>query len=147
MKLSPRRRARECAVQAIYSWQISQNPVEQIELAFVTELAFVADEGAELENDKVDMPYFRKLFRGTIDNVNAVDETLRPYLDRGENDIDPIERALLRLTTYELKYELDVPYKVVINEGIEVAKVLGSDDSHKYINGILDKLAPVLGRK
>lgn len=147
MKLSPRRRARECAAQALYSWQISQNPVEQIELAFVTELAFVADEGAELENDKVDMPYFRKLFRGAVANIDSVDAILRPYLDRTEDDIDPIERALLRLTAYELKYELDVPYKVVINEGIEVAKVLGSDDSHKYINGILDKLAPALGRK
>lgn len=147
MKLSPRRRARECAAQALYSWQISQNPVEQIELAFVTELAFVADEGAELENDKVDMPYFRKLFRGAVANIDNVDAVLRPYLDRTEDDIDPIERALLRLTAYELKYELDVPYKVVINEGIEVAKVLGSDDSHKYINGILDKLAPALGRK
>lgn len=147
MKLSPRRRARECAAQALYSWQISQNPVEQIELAFVTELAFVADEGAELENDKVDMPYFRKLFRGAVANIDSVDAVLRPYLDRTEDDIDPIERALLRLTAYELKYELDVPYKVVINEGIEVAKVLGSDDSHKYINGILDKLAPALGRK
>lgn len=147
MKLSPRRRARECAVQALYSWQLSQNPVEQIELAFTTDLAFVADEGAELENDKVDMPYFRKLFRGTIDSLEAVDAALRPFLDRAEDDVDPIERALLRIAAYELKYELDVPFKVAINEGIEVAKVLGSDDSHKYVNGILDKLAPALGRK
>lgn len=147
MKLSPRRRARECAVQALYSWQLSQNPVEQIELAFVTDLAFVADEGAELEDDKVDMPYFRKLFRGTVDSLDAVDAALRPFLDRDENEIDPIERALLRVAAYELKYELDVPFKVAINEGIEVAKALGSDDSHKYVNGILDKLAPALNRK
>ncbi|AGR75700.1 transcription antitermination protein NusB [Mannheimia haemolytica USMARC_2286] len=137
MKISPRRRARECAVQAIYSWYISQNTVEEVELAFVTD-----------QNMKgVDMPYFRKLFRGVVDNVEAIDEALRPYLDRKESDVDPIERSILRLSTYELKFEHDVPFRVVINEGIEVAKVFGSDDSHKYINGILDKLAPALGRK
>ncbi|EFL79639.1 transcription antitermination protein NusB [Actinobacillus pleuropneumoniae serovar 6 str. Femo] len=95
----------------------------------------------------VDLPYFRKLLRGTVLYVEAIDNDLRPFLDRAEDEVDPIERTILRLSAYELKYELDVPYKVVINEGIEVAKVFGSDDSHKYINGILDKLAPALGRK
>lgn len=147
MKISPRHRARECAAQALYSWQLSQNPVEQIELAFVTELAFIADNESQLEDDKVDMPYFRKLLRGTVEHIDTIDGSLRPYLDRAEDEVDPIERAILRLAAYELQFELDVPYKVVINEGIEVAKVLGSDDSHKYINGILDKLAPALGRK
>lgn len=147
MKLSPRRRARECAAQALYSWQLSQNPVEQIELAFMTELAYLADEESPLENDKVDMAYFGKLLRGTVDSLPAVDASLRPHLDRAEDEVDPIERAILRIAAYELQFELDVPYKVAINEGIEVAKVLGSDDSHKYINGILDKLAPALGRK
>ncbi|AHG80082.1 N utilization substance protein B [Mannheimia varigena USDA-ARS-USMARC-1388] len=137
MKVSPRRRARECAVQAIYSWYISKNTVEEVELAFI----------ADQDMKGVDMPYFRKLFRGVVDNVEAIDEILRPYLDRAEDDIDPIERSILRLSGYELKFEDDVPFRVVINEGIEVAKVFGSDDSHKYINGILDKLVPVLGKK
>lgn len=137
MKVSPRRRARECAVQALYSWYISQNSIEQVELAFVT----------DQEMNGVDMPYFRKLLRGTVENVEAIDSALRPFLDRPEDEVDPIERTILRLASYELKFELDVPYKVVINEGIEVAKVFGSDDSHKYVNGILDKLAPALGRK
>ncbi|EXI63121.1 N utilization substance protein B [Mannheimia granulomatis] len=137
MKVSPRRRARECAVQAIYSWYISHNTVEEVELAFVT----------DQDMNGVDMPYFRKLFRGVVNNVEAIDEALRPYLDRNEADIDPIERSILRLSGYELKFEHDVPFRVVINEGIEVAKVFGSDDSHKYINGILDKLAPALGKK
>ncbi|AKO45006.1 transcription antitermination factor NusB [[Haemophilus] ducreyi] len=137
MKVSPRRRARECVVQALYSWYISQNSIEEVELAFVT----------DQDMKGVDLPYFRKLLRGTALYVEAIDHDIRPYLDRMENDVDPIERTILRLATYELKYELDVPYKVVINEGIEVAKVFGSDDSHKYINGILDKLAPALGRK
>lgn len=137
MKVSPRRRARECAVQAIYSWYISQNSVEEVELAFVT----------DQDMKGVDMPYFRKLFRGVVDNVEAIDAALRPFLDRPEGDVDPIERSILRLSGYELKFEHDVPFRVVINEGIEVAKVFGSDDSHKYINGILDKLAPALGKK
>ena len=136
-KVSPRRRARECAVQALYSWYISQNSVEQVELHFI------ADE----DMNGVDMPYFRKLLRGVVDNIEAVDASLRPYLDRAEDDVDPIERTILRLSAYELQFQLDVPYKVAINEGIEVAKVFGSDDSHKYVNGVLDKLAPALGRK
>lgn len=136
-KVSPRRRARECAVQALYSWYISQNSIEQVELHFI------ADE----DMNGVDLPYFRKLLRGVVDNIDAVDASLRPYLDRAENEVDPIERTILRLSAYELQFQLDVPYKVVINEGIEVAKVFGSDDSHKYVNGILDKLAPALGRK
>lgn len=137
MKVSPRRRARECAVQALYSWYISQNSVEQVELAFVT----------DQDMQGVDMPYFRKLLRGTVENVDAIDDILRPYLDRADNELDPIERTILRLAGYELKFELDVPYKVAINEAIEVAKVFGSDDSHKYVNGVLDKLAPALNRK
>lgn len=137
MRVSPRRRARECAVQAIYSWYISKNTVEEVELAFI----------ADQDMKGVDIPYFRKLFRGVINNVEAIDKALRPFLDRHEDDIDPIERSILRLSGYELKFEEDVPFRVAINEGIEVAKVFGSDDSHKYINGILDKLAPALGRK
>ncbi|MDG4952630.1 transcription antitermination factor NusB [Actinobacillus equuli subsp. equuli] len=137
MKVSPRRRARECAVQALYSWYVSQNSIEEVELSFVT----------DQDMNGVDLPYFRKLLRGTVLYVEAIDSELRPFLDRAEDEVDPIERTILRLSAYELKYELDVPYKVVINEGIEVAKVFGSDDSHKYINGILDKLAPALGRK
>ena len=137
MKVSPRRRARECAVQALYSWYVSQNSVEEVELSFVT----------DQDMNGVDLPYFRKLLRSTVLYIEAIDGALRPFLDRAEDEVDPIERTILRLLAYELKYELDVPYKVVINEGIEVAKVFGSGDSHKYINGVLDKLAPALGRK
>lgn len=136
-KLSPRRRARECAVQALYSWYISQNAPEEIELAFV----------AEQDMKGVDVAYFRKLFRQTAENVEAVDSTMGAYLDRDVQELDPIERAILRLSVYELQFELDVPYKVAINEAIEVAKVFGAEDSHKYVNGVLDKVAPALGRK
>ncbi|WP_040976287.1 transcription antitermination factor NusB [Necropsobacter massiliensis] len=136
-KVSPRRRARECAVQALYSWYVSQNPAETVELAFVT----------DQDMKGVDLPYFRKLFRQTVENIDAVETTLRPYLDRDISELDPIERAILRLAVYELQFEPEVPYKVAINEAIEVAKVFGADDSHKYVNGVLDKVAPALARK
>ena len=133
-KPSARRRARECTVQALYSWAVSGNTAEQVELAFVL----------DQDMDGVDKPYFRKLFRQTIETV---DFSISPYIDRAFDELDPIETAILRLAVYELRFELDVPYKVVINEAIEVAKVFGADESHKYINGVLDKIAPALGRK
>ncbi|AVI96540.1 TPA: transcription antitermination factor NusB [Haemophilus influenzae] len=136
-KPSARRRARECTVQALYSWAVSGNTAEQVELAFVL----------DQDMDGVDKPYFRKLFRQTIENIETVDFSISPYIDRTFDELDPIETAILRLAVYELRFELDVPYKVVINEAIEVAKVFGADESHKYINGVLDKIAPTLGRK
>lgn len=136
-KPSPRRRARECAVQALYSWHLSQNPIDEVELAFVS----------EQDMNGVDMPYFRKLLRQTAENIDVVEASVAPYLDRSLEELDPIERAILRLAVYELRFELDVPYKVVINEAIEVAKVFGADDSHRYVNGVLDKVAPALSRK
>lgn len=136
-KPSARRRARECAVQALYSWALSGNTAEQVELAFVLD--------QDLEG--VDKPYFRKLFRQTVENIETVDFAISPYIDRAFDELDPIEKAILRLAVYELCFESDVPYKVVINEAIEVAKVFGADESHKYINGVLDKIAPALGRK
>lgn len=136
-KPSARRRARECTVQALYSWAVSGNTAEQVELSFMVENDF----------DGVDKPYFRKLFRQTVDQIETVDFSITPYLDRQFDELDPIEKAILRLAVYELRFELDVPYKVVINEAIELAKVFGADESHKYINGVLDKIAPALGRK
>lgn len=136
-KPSARRRARECAVQALYSWAVSGNTAEEVELAFVL----------DQDMNGVDKPYFRQLFRQSVENMEIVDFSITPYIDRAFDELDPIEKAILRLAVYELRFELDVPYKVVINEAIEVAKVFGSDDSHKYINGVLDKIAPALGRK
>ena len=136
-KPSARRRARECTVQALYSWYVSQNDPAEVELTFITE--------QDLKG--VDIPYFRKLFRQTVDNLESVDAIIAPALDRKSEELTPIEKAILRLAAYELKFETDVPYKVVINEAIEVAKTFGAEESHKYINGVLDKIAPMLGRK
>ena len=136
-KPSARRLARERAVQALYSWEVSQNSPEMVELNFIT----------EQDMNGVDKPYFRKLFRQTAEQVEIVEGTMASHLDRKLEELDPIERAILRLAVYELQFELDVPYKVAINEAIEVAKTFGAEESHKYINGVLDKVAPQLGRK
>lgn len=138
-KVSSRHRARECALQALYSWQVSQNHPEEIELAFFADEEML---------DGADEVYFRQLFRETVANLRNIDPLITPYLDNRQFDeLDPIEKAILRLATYELKYKLDVPYKVVINEAIELGKSFGAEDSHKYINGVLDKIAPALSRK
>lgn len=129
MKPAARRLAREHAVQAIYSWQMSKNPVSQVELHIAT------------NNDmsKVDMSYFQELVRSSINDRDELDAAIKPYLGRLPEELDPVEKAILRLSTYELKHRIDVPYKVVINEAIELAKSFGADESHKFINGVLDK--------
>jgi N utilization substance protein B len=88
-----------------------------------------------------DLEYFEDLLHGVETNVEALDEALRPHIDREVAQIDPIERAALRLAAYELKFRPDVPYRVVINEAIEVTKRFGADHGHSYVNGVLDKLA------
>tara|TARA_B100000700_G_scaffold74308_2_gene82967 strand:- start:861 stop:1211 length:351 start_codon:yes stop_codon:yes gene_type:complete len=94
-----------------------------------------------IENDvtKVDVEYFKDLARGVAVNSKQLDEVLAPHLTRPYEEIDMVEKAILRLCAYELKFRDDVPYKVAINEGIELAKMFGADDSHKFVNGVLDK--------
>ncbi|MCF5480458.1 transcription antitermination factor NusB, partial [Pseudomonas syringae] len=92
----------------------------------------------------VDGTYFRELLHGVATNQTEIDTALKPCLDLTIEELDPIELAILRLSTFELLKRIDVPYRVVINEGIELAKVYGSTDGHKFVNGVLDKLAPRL---
>lgn len=122
------------AVQALYSWQIADQPVSDIEAQFRTDNDFA----------KVDGAYFHELLTGVPRNLTELDEHLGLVLDRPFKDVDPIELAILRIGVYELTRRIDVPYRVVINEGIEMAKTFGATDGHKYVNGILDKLAPRL---
>ncbi|NRA62117.1 MAG: transcription antitermination factor NusB [Psychrobium sp.] len=129
MKPSERRKARRLALQAIYSWQLSGNNVGDIELEFLT----------NQDIKGVDVEYFRALLTGVTVMCVEIDDAYRPYLNRGADDVDQIDRAILRLATYELKEQLDTPYKVVINEAIELAKAFAADDSHKFVNGVLDK--------
>ena len=134
MKPAARRRARECAVQALYSWQLSKNDIADIELQFLS----------EQEVKDVDIAYFRELLAGVAMQAEKLDALMAPYLSRQLDELGQVERAVLRIALYELSKRDDVPYKVAINEGIELAKVFGAEDSHKFVNGVLDKVAPTL---
>lgn len=129
MKPAARRKARGLAVQAIYSWQISQNHVSDIEQQFL------------LDNDvnKIDVEFFKEAIRGVAAHYKELDTALMPYTERPYEEVDQIEKAIMRLSAFELKFRLDVPYKVAINEGIELAKKFGADDSHRFVNGVLDR--------
>ena len=137
MKPAARRRARECAVQAIYSWQLSGNPIAEVEYEFI----------AEQDMSDVDVNYFRELISGIANNATKLDQLMSPYLSRQLEELGQVEKAILRVAMYELSYREDVPFKVAINEGIELAKVFGAEDSHKFVNGVLDKAAPAVRRK
>ena len=129
MKPSARRNARQFAVQALYQWQLTRDPVADIELQFIT----------EQEMKDTDVEYFRDLFTGVALHANALDGALSPFMTRKAEELDQVERAILRLAAYELKHRHDVPPKVAINEAIELAKCFGAEESHKYVNGVLDK--------
>ena len=128
---NPRRRAREFALQGLYQWQLAGTPVETIEQQLAEASGF----------DKIDGDYFRILLRGAISSQADTEAAFRPHLDRPVNELSPIERGILLLSGFELKQQLDVPYRVVINEAVELAKSYGGTDGHKYVNGVLDKLA------
>ncbi|GAA0510253.1 transcription antitermination factor NusB [Tatumella terrea] len=132
MKPAARRRARECALQALYSWQISNNDISDVEYQFL----------AEQDVKDVDVNYFREILAGVANNSAYLDGLMQPYLTRRLEELGQVEKAALRIALYELSKRDDVPYKVAINEGIELAKVFGAEDSHKFVNGVLDKAAP-----
>ncbi len=134
MKPSPRRKARELAVQAVYSWQLSQNSITDVEANFLT------DNSAR----RFDIAYFQQLLRGVATSVSTLDEAISPHVDRPLDDVDPVEKSILRVAIYELSNCQDVPYKVVINEAIELAKSFAADDSHKFVNGVLDKAVKLI---
>jgi len=132
-KSSPaaRRKARRFAVQAIYQWQLAGANLAAIEAEFRT------------DNDmsKVDLEYFHDILHGVPREKAELDAKIEKLLDRRLDELTPVELAILRLGAYEMVHRLDVPYKVVINESVELAKTFGATDGHKYVNGILDKLA------
>jgi len=131
MKPQARRKARSLALQAIYQWQLVADDIVNIKMQFVD----------KINSKKVDAEYFNDLLDGVIKNVGAIDEVITPLLDRKIKDLDAVELAVLRLATYELMMRLDVPYKVVINEALELTKNFGSIEGYKYVNGVLDKVA------
>ena len=126
--------ARQRALQALYQWQQAGQDIQEIESQFLT--------GQEM--DRVDVPYFQELLRGVATNVDSLDKIMEPYLDRKVQALDPVERAILRLGIYEFQHHIEIPYRVVLNEAIELAKVFGAEQSHRYVNGVLDKVAGVV---
>ncbi len=126
-----RTRARRRAMQAVYAWQLSGGSAQQVIAQFAHEQA----------HEVADLAYFEDLVRGVMAHVAELDAGLAPQLDREVAEVDPVERAVLRIAAYELRHRIDVPYRVVINEAIETAKRFGADHGHTYVNGVLDRLA------
>ena len=131
--LAQRRKARRLVLQALYQWLMSgSDPL------------VISKQYREETLGKVDWNYFEEVFSEIPGATQKLNESLKPLLDRELAALDPIEKAILYLGTFELANRIDVPYRVVINECVELAKIFGATDSHKYINGVLDKLASEL---
>lgn len=126
-----RARARRRALQAVYAWQVSGGNAQQVIAQFAHEQA----------HEIADLEYFEDLVRGVMQHRAQLDEALQPYLDRTVEEVDAIERAVLRIATYELLHRVDVPYRVVLNEAIETSKRFGAEHGHTYVNGVLDRAA------
>lgn len=131
---SDRSRARRYAVQALYEWQVSGNAVKEIEQQFLI----------EHHTRKFDRPYFNELLTGVSGQVEELDAQISPLSDRPYDEVDIVEKAILRLGCFELKNRIDIPYRVVINEAIELTKTFGADKAHRFVNGTMDKLAEIL---
>ncbi|MEO7013895.1 MAG: transcription antitermination factor NusB [Dokdonella sp.] len=129
--LAARSRSRRRALQAIYAWQVGGNRMIQVIEQF----------RHEQDMEIADLEYFEDLLRGVEKNLAELDAGIRTYIDREIVEVDPIERAVMRIAAYEMRYRPDVPYRVIINEALEVTKRFGADQGHTYVNGVLDKLA------
>jgi len=126
-----RRRARRLLLQALYQWQMSGADEAEIERQFREDPNF----------ERVDAVFFHEVLRGVIGSCAALDECFAPLLDRKVMELDRVELALLRMGVYELCHRHDVPFKVAIDEAVGLARVFGAEESHRYINGVLDAVA------
>ncbi len=129
---SPRRRAREYAVQGIYEYLLNGDQRVELILAHLRENEHFG---------KADAPLCDALIRGVLAGRDTLDEAIAPHLDRPLAELSPVEHAVLLLGAFELTRQPDTPFRVIINEGIELAKTFGATDGHRYVNGVLDKLA------
>ncbi len=125
-------KARRNTVQALYEWFMTGKDVGDVIAEF---------ESDEQKLTKADVDYFKLLLRGTIKHNDELDTRIVNLLDRSVEELDAIERAILHIGCYELEHHLEIPWRVVVNESIELAKLFGAEESHKYINGVLDKVA------
>lgn len=126
-----KRKARRLALQALYQWHMTKLNTQEIELQF------------RLNNDftKVDNDYFTRLLHGISKDLHEIDNVYKPYLDRDIDSLGPVERTLLRIGSYELVHMLEIPYKVILDESINISREFGATDAHKYINGVLNQVA------
>jgi N utilization substance protein B len=131
---SARRKSRELALQGVFEWLVSGSDAGAIE-AFLHE---------RYPTIKLDTEHFLTVLHGCMREAGRLDADIQPYLDRPTRELSPVEHALLLLGTYELRFMLEVPYKVIINEAVDLAKVYGGTDGFKYVNGVLDRLAIIL---
>jgi len=129
-----RHMARQAAVQALYQWQLTEQAPGEIEDHFIM----------DHEMSNVDMEYFDYLVREVPLHVHELDDHIIPFIDRSIDEIDPVERAILRIGAYELEFHLEVPCKVVLNEAVELSKTFGAEHGYKYVNAVLDKIAAKL---
>ena len=135
MNPTARRFARQYAVQAIYQWQIAHTLPADIESQFLTH---------QQMSKKTDMIYFKELVHAIPRLSDELDELIIPFLNRPLDEIDPVELAILRLSTFELAKRFDIPYRVTINEALELTKKYGSVEGFKFVNGVLDQVAQKL---
>ena len=131
---TPRHRAREFALQGLYQWLLNNEDATTV----------VNNIRAAHGFEKADGDHFAALLYGAIKDSVSLRETIAPVIDRRVDELSPIEHAILLIGAYELKNNLDIPYRVVINEAVELTKSFGGIDGHKFVNGVLDKLAPKL---
>ena len=128
-----RRRARRLLVQALYQWQLTETSARDVEDQFRNRKEFA----------RIDEAFFSEVLKGVINGAAELDAALAPVLDREITALDQVERAILRAGAFELSQRIDVPFKVVIDEYVALAKTFGATDSHRYVNGVLDELARI----
>jgi len=128
--VTPKQRSRARVVQALYQWLVSRDDLVEIEKQFLNQ-----------KEGKISKAFFSNLFINIPKNISLLDEIIKPSLDRSIDELGPIERAVLYLGVYELKFQTEVPYKVVINEAVELTKLYGAEKAYKLINSSLDKIA------
>ncbi len=134
MRSSPRHRARALVLQGLYQQQLSGNAGDAIRMQLAESAGY----------SKSDTDYFATLWAGVTRDYAALLERVAPHLDRRMQDLSPVERSIVVIGTWELEHRVDIPYRVVINEAVELAKSYGGTDGHKFVNGVLDKVATEL---
>ena len=126
-----RGKSRRFAMQAIYQWQMTGDNITDIKQQFFDENNFSI----------IDSDYFSELVSGVASSISELDPILEKYMSRLVESVDPVERSILRLATYEFLHRLDVPYRVILNEAISITKEYCSENSHTFVNAVLDKVA------